>query len=171
MIISDKQELRRCVKQLVRRADVCEADLSFDVARGEVGVAAMMSLWARQGATPADAFERTTADQTPFSEDAVATFAVLDAMDLPVRDLNRAEAMQSEYERPAYIREVLDTMRQTGFSRIPVFHEDVDRIVGIAHIKDLISPIIDDGRGDEKISRHMRTPDFVPDTKDIIPLL
>ena len=39
MIISDKQELRRCVKQLVRRAEVCEASLDFDVSGGEIGVA------------------------------------------------------------------------------------------------------------------------------------
>ena len=31
MIISDKQELRRCVKQLVRRAEVFVAELDFDV--------------------------------------------------------------------------------------------------------------------------------------------
>ena len=139
MIISDKQELRRCVKQLVRRADVCEADLSFDVARGEVGVAAMMGLWARQGATPADAFERTTADQTPFSEDAVATFAVLDAMDLPVRDLNRAQAMQSEYERPAYIREVLDTMR----AKCVLVHVNMEQSQEIQFEDNRFEPLLD----------------------------
>ena len=30
MIISDKQELRRCVKQLVRRAEVFVAELDFE---------------------------------------------------------------------------------------------------------------------------------------------
>ena len=61
--------------------------------------------------------------------------------------------------------------RRTGYSRIPVYHGSVDRIVGIAHIKDIISPILDDGEGATAISGHMRTPDYVPDTKDIIPLL
>ena len=67
--------------------------------------------------------------------------------------------------------EVLSVMRQTGYSRIPVYHEDLDRIVGVAHIKDLIAPIVDEGKGDEPISLHMREADFVPDSKDIIPLL
>jgi putative hemolysin len=67
--------------------------------------------------------------------------------------------------------EVLDVMRQTGYSRIPIYHEDLDRIIGIAHIKDLIAPIVDEGKSDDAIVNHMRTPDFVPDTKDIIPLL
>ena len=111
MIISDKQELRRCVKQLVRRADVCEASLSFDMAQGETGVMAMMDLWARPGVTPSEALMRTTASETPFSPDAAAMFAALEAMDLPVRDLDRAANQQREYDRDGYLREVLDTMR------------------------------------------------------------
>lgn len=110
-MIGDKQELRRCVKQLVRRAEICEASLSFDVHQGQLGVDALLDLWARPAQTPAESLERTIADQTPFAGDAAATFAALDAMDLPVRDLNRAQILQREYERPAYIREVLDTMR------------------------------------------------------------
>ena len=110
-MISDKQELRRCLKQLVRRADVCEASLDFDVQSGETGVEAMLDLWARPAITPSEALERSTAEQTPFSSDAKAMFAALDALDLPVKDLDRAQALQLEYARPAYLREVLDTLR------------------------------------------------------------
>jgi putative hemolysin len=67
--------------------------------------------------------------------------------------------------------DVLALMRRTGYSRIPVYHEDVDRIVGVAHIKDIIGPIVDDHASGEAIASHVREPDFVPDTKDIIPLL
>lgn len=66
---------------------------------------------------------------------------------------------------------VLVLMRRTGYSRIPVFHEDVDRIVGVAHIKDLLGPIVDKGEADRPIRDYVRDPVFVPDTKDIIPLL
>lgn len=111
MIISDKQELRRCVKQIVRRANVCEASLDFNVAHGEVGIEPMLDLWARPALTPGESMERTTADQTPFSPDARAMFAALDAMDLPVKDLDRAKMLQMQYDRSAYLREVLDTMR------------------------------------------------------------
>ena len=111
MIINDKQELRRCVKQLVRRANVCEAAFDFDVIRGETGVEAMLDLWARPAATPGEALARSTAEQTPFSPEARTMFAALDAMDLPVKDLDRAKMLQEEYERPAYLRELLDTMR------------------------------------------------------------
>ncbi len=45
MMISDKQTLRRCLKQLVRRADVVEALLDFDVFNGEMGIPAMLGTW------------------------------------------------------------------------------------------------------------------------------
>ena len=130
MMISDKQELRRCVKQLVRRAEVCEASLDFDVHSGEIGVEAMLDTWAHPAATPGEALRRATAEHTPFDADAAAMFAALDAMDLPVRDLDRAQAIAMEYERPAYLREVLDTMRakcvlvRVSMENAPRFEDD-----------------------------------------------
>ena len=96
---------------------------------------------------------------------------VIDLGDTIAREVMVPRVDMCAMREDATLNEVLSVMRRTGFSRIPIYRGNVDRIVGIAHIKDLISPIIDDGRGAEKISRHMRTPDFVPDTKDIIPLL
>ena len=96
---------------------------------------------------------------------------VIDLGDTIAREVMVPRVDMCAMREDATLNEVLSVMRRTGYSRIPIYRGSVDRIVGIAHIKDLISPIIDDGRGGEKISRHMRTPDFVPDTKDIIPLL
>ncbi len=69
------------------------------------------------------------------------------------------------------VAEVLATMRKTGYTRIPIYRNDVDRIVGIAHIKDLIAVVLDGRGGSEAIGRYVREANFVPDTKDIIPLL
>ncbi len=74
-------------------------------------------------------------------------------------------------EDTATISEVLDVMRRTGYSRIPIYHVDLDRVVGIAHIKDLIGPMVDEQAGSQPIASYLREADFVPDTKDIIPLL
>jgi len=139
MIISDKQELRRCVKQLVRRADVCEASLSFDMAQGETGVMAMLDTWARPASVPSEALMRTTAVETPFSPDAAAMFAALDAMDLPGKDLDRAANQQREYDRDSYIREVLDTMR----AKCVLVHVPMDR-AGEARFDDpRVEPLMD----------------------------
>jgi putative hemolysin len=96
---------------------------------------------------------------------------VIDLGDTSAREVMIPRVDMTAVEDTETMASVLDLMRRTGYSRIPVFHEDVDRIVGVAHIKDLIGPIIDDGEARMPVTRHLRTPDFVPDTKDIIPLL
>ncbi|MBM6868247.1 hemolysin family protein [Collinsella tanakaei] len=68
------------------------------------------------------------------------------------------------------IMSVLSIMRETGYSRVPIYREDQDCIVGIAHIKDLIKPALG-GAGDAPVGDFLRDPTFVPDTKDILPLL
>jgi putative hemolysin len=73
-------------------------------------------------------------------------------------------------EDTASVREVADAMRGTGYSRVPVFHQDRDRIVGIALLKDLVGPLTD-GRGEDPVLDHVRAPVFVPETKGILPLL
>ncbi|MDO8964276.1 MAG: hemolysin family protein [Coriobacteriia bacterium] len=64
----------------------------------------------------------------------------------------------------------LPHFRGTGFSRMPVFHDDPDTVVGIALLKDLLGPIAA-GRVDEPIAGVMRPPAFVPETKPILDLL
>ena len=68
------------------------------------------------------------------------------------------------------IEEVLDVMRSTGYSRIPVYREDTDNVVGIAHIKDLIELALS-SKGKGAVAGCLRDATFVPDTKDILPLL
>ena len=65
---------------------------------------------------------------------------------------------------------VIERMRGTGYSRIPVFHETRDRIVGIAYFKDLVVPLLE-GKKDDPVSKYVFEPMFVPDTKDVLPLL
>ncbi|HEY5517091.1 MAG TPA: hemolysin family protein [Coriobacteriia bacterium] len=66
--------------------------------------------------------------------------------------------------------EALAHFRRTGFSRIPVFHDDPDSVIGVALLKDLLEPI-SAGRHDDPVVRTMRPPAFVPETKPILDLL
>jgi putative hemolysin len=68
------------------------------------------------------------------------------------------------------VGEALTHFRRTGFSRVPVFHEDPDSVVGVALLKDLLGPIAA-GRHDDLVARMMRPPAFVPETKPILDLL
>ncbi len=73
-------------------------------------------------------------------------------------------------EDTATVGETVHTMRATGFSRVPVFHEDRDRIVGVAFLKDLVVPLTEGAR-DDPVLAHVRQPVYVPETKGILPLL
>ena len=96
---------------------------------------------------------------------------VIDLGDTVAREVMVPRVDMTAVEDSDRLGDVLELMRRTGYSRIPVYHEDVDRIVGIAHIKDLIGPALERDASNDMIARYMRDADFVPDTKDIIPLL
>jgi putative hemolysin len=73
-------------------------------------------------------------------------------------------------EDDSTVIQTVERMRGTGLSRVPVFHESPDRIKGMAMIKDLIIPLAD-GRFDDPVTDYMRDVVFIPETKDILPLL
>ena len=68
------------------------------------------------------------------------------------------------------VRQAIERMQGTGYSRLPVYHEDLDNIVGIVYYKDLI-PAVLDGELDEPVEGYVNETLFVPETKDIFPLL
>jgi CBS domain containing-hemolysin-like protein len=65
---------------------------------------------------------------------------------------------------------VLNTVIDSGHSRIPVFKENVDQIVGILNSKDLL-PYWLSSSADFNLSQIIRDPFFVPQTKRIKDLL
>lgn len=62
------------------------------------------------------------------------------------------------------VEALLDVVRTHGHSRIPVYHETVDQIVGLVHVKDLLSGSRD-GRLAGRVRDFSRPAYFVPDTK------
>ncbi|TLM99133.1 MAG: HlyC/CorC family transporter [Actinobacteria bacterium] len=73
-------------------------------------------------------------------------------------------------EDTATVGDAAEAIRASGFSRVPVFHEDPDRIVGVAMLKDLVVPLAE-GRAGAPVVEFAREPVFVPETKGILPLL
>lgn len=95
---------------------------------------------------------------------------VFDLGDTVAREIMVPRVDSEMIEDTLTIAEALEHFRRTGFSRIPVFHEDPDSVVGVVLLKDLLGPI-GDARGSEAVVRHARTPYFVPETKPILDLL
>jgi CBS domain containing-hemolysin-like protein len=55
-------------------------------------------------------------------------------------------------------------------SRLPVYGDSLDEIIGMVHIKDLFAAMINEGR-DRSIQALLRTPLFVPESMGVIDLL
>lgn len=66
--------------------------------------------------------------------------------------------------------EVLDEIIEKGFSRIPVYEDTIDNIIGVLYLKDVLG-IIKDGKTDTPIKKFIRSGYFVPETKSIIEIL
>ncbi|HKG07167.1 MAG TPA: hemolysin family protein [Pedobacter sp.] len=66
-------------------------------------------------------------------------------------------------------QEVVDTIIAEGYSRMPVYDDIIDKIIGIVHAKDIL-PLLASNK-DWKLSDIIRKPYFVPETKKINDLL
>lgn len=63
----------------------------------------------------------------------------------------------------------IDTVTDEGYSRIPIYEDNIDCIVGVVHTKDLLPILV---KGEKVILRDiMRSPYFIPETKKINDLL
>lgn len=69
------------------------------------------------------------------------------------------------------LQEVARIIVRSGHSRIPVYKETRDNIVGILHAKDVLSSLLEHGNDEPSVSTVMREPFFVPETKSIRTLL
>jgi CBS domain containing-hemolysin-like protein len=67
-------------------------------------------------------------------------------------------------------QQVLDLILRHGYSRIPVYAESIDDIVGVVYAKDLLRHM-HAGKSSVQLDKIMREPYFVPETKRVSELL
>jgi putative hemolysin len=70
----------------------------------------------------------------------------------------------------ATVREARDAMEESKYSRLPVYREQIEDVVGIIYVRDLLSYWAE-GREDEPIEPMLRPAYFVPETKSVDELL
>ena len=68
------------------------------------------------------------------------------------------------------IHDVVALAIESGFSRIPVYQDSLDDIIGVCHVKDLL-PLLSDGRDDQSLGKVMRPVIYVPETYKAYSLL
>lgn len=95
---------------------------------------------------------------------------ILNLGDMSVHEIMQPRVDMILVEDTETVQQALERMHGTGYSRLPVYHEDIDHIVGIVHYKDLMGPFMD-SKGADPASSYAYEALFVPETKDIYPLL
>jgi putative hemolysin len=70
----------------------------------------------------------------------------------------------------ASLHELLDVIDSTGHSRIPIYEDNVDSIVGVIHAKDLLN-VLRECQETFDLRSVMREAYFIPETKDVGELL
>src|SRR5690606_31929408 len=66
-------------------------------------------------------------------------------------------------------KEVIERITKEGYSRIPIYDDNIDRIIGIVHTKDIL-PILANGK-ELMLRSIIRKPYFIPETKKINDLM
>lgn len=68
-------------------------------------------------------------------------------------------------EDTATLHDIVQLSIKGGYSRVPVYHEDLDDIIGIVYVKDLLKYVGSHMHRAASVTKVMRKPYFVPETK------
>ncbi|MDR1946506.1 MAG: hemolysin family protein [Desulfovibrio sp.] len=105
------------------------------------------------------------------TEERSMLLSILTLDELQVRDIMTPRTDIACLPHNATITTMAELIVSTGHSRIPVFSENRDNIVGIVHAKDLIQDLLDPDKRRRELSKIMRDPFFVPESKNVLDLL
>jgi CBS domain containing-hemolysin-like protein len=97
-------------------------------------------------------------------------YSVLEFGDTTAREIMTPRVDVVLMEDTVTFEEAIRIFNDTGFSRIPVYHEQIDNITGILNVKDIFAAMVS-RRKDSTIREVMYDPTFVPETKKIDDLL
>ncbi len=67
--------------------------------------------------------------------------------------------------------EALAAMIESPYTRYPVYRESLDKVIGMIHVRDLFSAIVDRGIAGVELDTLVRPAHIVPETKDLAALL
>jgi len=96
--------------------------------------------------------------------------SIIDFGDAVVREVMVPRPDMQSVEAKVPVSEALKEALEAGRSRLPVFEDNIDDVVGIAYTKDLMR-VEHDGHGTDPVRLHARPAHFVPETKRLTSLL
>lgn len=95
-------------------------------------------------------------------------FNVFEFADLQVKDTMVQRVDIVSVDKEASYDEVMDVIKNEQFSRIPVYNQTIDNIIGVLNIKDFAT--IENLREDFNVSKYIREPFYTFEFKKIVEL-
>ncbi|MBI1761937.1 MAG: HlyC/CorC family transporter [Acidobacteria bacterium] len=89
---------------------------------------------------------------------------VFDFAELSAREVLIPRREVTAVEDTATFHDVIRVFQNSGYSRLPVYHETFDNIVGILHSKDVMQLLLKKGENKFEMKEAMRPVLFIPDT-------
>ena len=96
-------------------------------------------------------------------------YSIIEFSETVAREVMTPRTDVHAVEVNASIGEVAEVIRTSGHTRIPVYHETIDNIVGIVHAKDILAALATGNSA--KLSDLMRPALFIPESKSLQQLL
>jgi len=96
--------------------------------------------------------------------------SVIEFRDTMVKEAMNPRTEICSFDKDATFEEVAKTIAAEGHSRWPVYHKNVDNIIGIFHTKDMLM-MKKDEREAFSLKKYLRQPLFVPETMKLSTLL
>ncbi len=104
------------------------------------------------------------------SEEEEMISSVLEFSETIVREVMVPRPDMVTVQVHAGLDELVEIVKEHGFSRFPVLDGGIDRVVGLALAKDLL-PALAEGESNTTVAEIQRTPLYVPETKAVSDLL
>ena len=104
-------------------------------------------------------------------EEGSMLLSVLTLDELQVQDIMTPRMDIACVSHEESIRQAAELIISTGHSRIPIYSENRDNIIGILHAKDLLEHLLNPAEQERPAADIMRDPFFVPETKNVLDLL
>lgn len=103
-------------------------------------------------------------------EEKAMIYSIFDLGETLAREVMVPRIDVTALESTATLQEAVQTILKAGHSRIPVYVDTIDNIIGILYAKDLLR-YLSNGQANVRLTDMVRPPYFVPETKRIDELL
>lgn len=97
--------------------------------------------------------------------------SIFDFRDTMATEIMTPAAEVVDFDESASLADLIDLVIENGFTRIPVYRGNADRVIGIIHVKDLLKICARPQSGPITLESFLRPVYFVPENKPIVELL